>query len=73
MNVDSRFSVDIARHLESDSDFERDLYTEVVRRVSYGRRAGSVVKTTKWYDWLAPAISAATIVTVYYLYIFPRF
>jgi hypothetical protein len=63
----------MARHLESDSDFERELFAETIRRITYIRRVGFQTKRTKWFDWLAPISSAAVIAIVYYVYIFPKF
>ena len=73
MSTDTRFSKEIGRRLGSESAFERELFTEVVRRVSHLRRVGFVIPPTRWYDWLAPATSASVITLVYYTYVFPKF
>ena len=73
MDSDRGFSRELTKHLESPSEFERKLFTETVSRIEHIRTLGFVIKPTKWYDWLAPATSAALIITVYYAYIFPKF
>ncbi len=73
MDTDKGYSRELTEHLESPSEFERGLFTEVIRRIDFVREEGFVIKPTRWVDWLAPALTAAVIVTVYYTYVFPRF
>jgi hypothetical protein len=67
------FSQYIGKHTESEDQFTRDLYGELIGRLRELRREPSQAEPADWRAWIVPVASSAVISAIFFTYIYSQF
>jgi hypothetical protein len=67
------FSEYIGKHTESEDEFTRDLYGELIVRLRELRREPSQAEPSDWRAWVVPVVSSVVISAIFFSYIYSQF